>query len=405
LIFASRQVGRRLAQEVQGGCWDGGLVLDPRDPDPKRRFKNLLWAPPAFGGYWEAFGWYPIFSPDGIRWSTPVRSERIDHHDDAFAIYDELGERFLMTGKHWKADGNRQNANNPRDYGIRVSHDFRKWTALKKPDGSEIIFAADQFDQEMGRRRLTKVFADPDSVHPIVNKPDEYLTDIYAFTVFPYEGLYLAVIALFDRAGELPYGNQAGVMHLQLMMSRNLIDWKRLGDREPFLDRADKTRFDSGFVMPTTRPLVMGNELWFYYLGFPRAHDRDESRVSKETQGIGVATLRRDGFVSLDAGETPGTLSTVPVRLGADRLLINADATGGSVVVALHDLKGSVIQGFGFDDCLPLTGDQPVGVVSWKGRPKLPTDRVRVMLRLVHTQLYAIWTSAATKEFESNVPR
>jgi len=397
LIFASHKAGERIAQEVQGGCWDAGVVYDPRDADPQRRYKNLLWAPPALGSYWEAFGWYPIFSPDGIRWSPPVRSEQIDNHDDAFLVYDELGKQFLMTGKHWKADGNRMNANNPRDYGIRVSRDFRKWTPLKTAGGSEIILAADKLDQEMGRRRLVKAFADPESVHPIVNKPDDYMTDIYAFAVFPYEGLYLALITLFDRAGELRGGNQAGVMHVQLMMSRNLIDWQRLADREPFLDRADKTKFDSGLVIPTTRPLVIGDELWFYYNGLPQAHDYGESRVSKETEGIGLATLRRDGFVSLDAGTTAGTLTTLPVKLAGDRLLMNVDASRGSVVVALHDLQGTTVKGFSFDDCLPLTGNQPEGVVGWKGNPPLPTDPVRIVVRLIRARLYSLWTPAASR--------
>ena len=395
LIFASHKAGERLPQDVQGGSWDAGVVYDPRDADPQRRYKNLLWAPPAFGSYWEAFGWYPIFSPDGIRWSVPVRSQQIDNHDDAFLVYDELGKQFLMTGKHWKADGNRTNANNPRDYGIRVSRDFRKWTPLKTASGSEIILAADKLDQEMGRRRLAKAFADPNSVHPIVNRPHEYMTDIYAFTVFPYEGLYLSLITLFDRAGEMPGGNQAGLMHMQLMMSRNLIDWHRPGNREPLLDRADKTRFDSGLVIPTTRPVVMGNELWFYYNGLPQAHDQGQSSESRDTEGIGLATLRRDGFASLDAGATPGTLTTVPVQLGGDRLLLNVDATRGSVAVALHDSKGQTIEGFGFDDCLPIAGDQPEAVVGWKGNPRLPTSPVHILVRLVHARLYALWSSTA----------
>jgi hypothetical protein len=322
-----------------------------------------------------------------------VKSEKIFNADDGLVTYDELGEQFIMTGKYWDSDGNWKNINNPRQWGIRTSHDFRTWAPLQTTAGSKIVFAADKLDQEMGRKRLAKLFADPNKVHPIVNNPEEYMTDVYEFAVFPYEGLYLGLASIFDRSGKLPYGNQAGVMHLQLAMSRNLVDWQRAGDREPFLDLADKAKFDSGLLIPTTRPVVMGDELWFYYVGLPQAHDRAESRVSTETEGIGIGTLRRDGFASLRAGAKPGTMTTVPLQLAGGSLMVNVDASGGNMVAALFRPDGSAITGFGYDDCVPIQGDQPHAAVQWHGNPRLPTGAVRVGIRLVEADLYSLWTT------------
>ncbi len=46
----------------------------------------------------------------------------------------------------------------------------------------------------------------------------------------------------------------------------------RLGDRKPFIEtsRLDKGlvgNYDRLQIAPPNRPLVMGNELWFYYTG------------------------------------------------------------------------------------------------------------------------------------------
>ena len=48
---------------------------------------------------------------------------------------------------------------------------------------------------------------------------------------------------------------------------------------------------------------------------------------------IGLAKLRLDGFISVDAGGKEGVLLTEPFKFEGDKLVINADATGGEVAV------------------------------------------------------------------------
>jgi hypothetical protein len=371
-----------------GGMWDSGVVYDPLDPDPGRRYKTLIWAPQAFGGYWDAFGWYPVYSRDGVNWSDAVKEQCIDNHDDAFTIYDEIGKNFMMPGKQWKADGNKMNCKNPRDWGIRTSTDFDNWT-----QDSPVIFRADNIDQAMGRERLAAVFKDPDRLWPIINRPEEYMTDIYEFAVFPYEGAYIAVITVFDRSGELPYGNQCGLMHLQLAFSRDLTNWIRLGNRMEFLEHSKKTMFDSGMILSTARPLIKDDEIWYYYTGSPQAHDTGESIVSKEARGIGLAKLRRDGFVSAGADRSSGRLMTVPVLLRSDAFYVNTDAKNGYIRVALIDPNGETIPGCGFDDTVPLTVDTVKEKVMWRGSEEIVKSQpVKVLFEINNAQLYSFWS-------------
>ena len=71
----------------------------------------------------------------------------------------------------------------------------------------------------------------------------------------------------------------------------------------------------------------------------PRPSRKDHPEYGESS--IGVATLRRDGFVSLDAGDTPGVFVTKPfVWPVGGQFSLNADADGGSVAVTL--LSGAI---------------------------------------------------------------
>src|SRR2546426_11227408 len=55
------------------------------------------------------------------------------------------------------------------------------------------------------------------------------------------------------------------------------------------------------------------------------------------TCATGLATLRRDGFASMDAGETGGTLTTRPVRFSGKHLFVNVDNAKGELRVEILD--------------------------------------------------------------------
>ena len=59
---------------------------------------------------------------------------------------------------------------------------------------------------------------------------------------------------------------------------------------------------------------------------------------------IGVATLRLDGFVCLEAKDEPGTVVTKSFKLEGDNLQVNVK--GGEVLVEVLDRKGEPMPGF-----------------------------------------------------------
>ena len=91
-----------------------------------------------------------------------------------------------------------------------------------------------------------------------------------------------------------------------LAVSRDGNQFQRAGNRKPFIATGPEGRFDSRFVWAMLHPVRMGDSLWIYYVGTNQDHDRqiDPAAAGKHLTGIGRAVLRRDGWVSADAGLT-----------------------------------------------------------------------------------------------------
>jgi hypothetical protein len=204
--------------------------------------------------------------------------------------------------------------------------------------------------------------------------------EFYTMLAFPYEDMYVGLLLVFYASYEynrIGLANQSGPAEIQLVASRDLIDWYRLGDREPFIPKGKIGDFDWGMSWYCSLPIVQNDKLLFYYTGVVHNHggEKDvqvwqdmkakvESGALPGLCSIGLATLRRDGFVSLDAGDEPGTVLTKPISWPENGVLhINADASGGEVEVCLCQPDGTPYEGF--EHSMPITDDNTDCVVVW----------------------------------------
>jgi hypothetical protein len=140
--------------------------------------------------------------------------------------------------------------------------------------------------------------------------------------------------------------------------------------------------WDSMMLFTANHPLLEDGEIKLYYGGC------DEDHGSVGTNGsaaVGLATLRKDGFASLDAqGASRGLITTVPVEGAQGQLRLNYRALGGgSVKVEVLDAQGEVIPGYGEDDCDALEGDDIDRAVSWGARATLPSFPCELRLRFI----------------------
>jgi hypothetical protein len=212
--------------------------------------------------------------------------------------------------------------------------------------------------------------------------------------VAQYEGLYLG----------LPWIFHEGTTHqidVQLATSRDGIQWRRAADRAVFIPNGPADRWDAGIIFTASQPIVAaGDKLLIYYSASAHNHDYRQRPKSGSPEAarywqsvktsIGVATLRRDGFISLEPGDSTGRLLTKPFLMpAAIALFVNADAGNG-------ELRLQIIPQAAPDkpcEAAPLRADDCRHRVQWAGDARLPAPGVPVRLELTLTgaRLYSYW--------------
>ncbi len=116
-------------------------------------------------------------------------------------------------------------------------------------------------------------------------------------------------------------------------------------------------------IVGTSRWVEVGDEWWIYYAGFDGSHDDPAGRKG----AIGLATLRKEGFVSQHGPKIGGVVCTRAIRWPGGALLVNGDAHSGEMQVRVSDELRKPIAGFDYSDAPAFTGDSTAHEMKWKG--------------------------------------
>ena len=300
----------KLATECAEGV---AVVYDPRDKDPARRYKAFYWD--HAGPYQRApvkpiNGMSVAFSPDGKVWTEHPANPVIDQASDSGqqVLWDPDHRLFRSFGR-FGAGG--------RKVAMSQSVDFVEWSP------SRLVLAADEKDG------------------PGVQ--------VYGMGTTFYEGLLIGLPWMFHQG-------TTEKLDVEIAVSRDRLNWHRVAERRVFISNGKSQAWDAGIIFTASQPLqVVGNTVFIFYSGIQGDHaynvlkyaqpgDVDYQKFrQRATASIGVATIRRDGFVSLDAEGEEGLLVTQAFSWPEDvRLYINADLTMGEMVVEVVDKAGRV---------------------------------------------------------------
>ncbi len=306
-----------------------------------------------------AEGLWGMHSADGIRWQyypgqpnppeTMCDTQNMFFRDDRLGLYvgyTRVRETQLVE------EAARGGFGRYRSVGRITSPDFRHWSPL------EIAFEADARDLAM------PVPFQRDDPRPNI--------DFYTSCAMKYElaqDAYLMFPSAYYHWGEEDY---PATMDVQLLTSRDGIDWRRAGGREPFLRPGLDGSGSSGMLFANPWLIPVGEELWLYYSGTVRKHgpqaDPEAERRESRMGGIYRASIRRDGFVSADAAYDGGELTTPDLVFAGDRLELNCDCSaGGWLQVELQDAEGTPVPGHTLADADGLVGNGLAKPVTWKG--------------------------------------
>lgn len=377
------------------------LILDYDDPDPARRYR-LAYADRVDGRWLLRVA----HSPDGIRWDMPTAGGAVLGPQPPYYPlgilmgWDPMSRRFLHV--HRKvADG------------LRVDVDGR---AVRAEDGLAISTSP---DFESWEHTADVAFSDPridppswDVGHPGMLAAMPYTGDLFVG--------FLDTCSTF-MVEDLPDADWASTQtdHAEhspeLVISRDGLDWRRIAPHWNLLGRGLPGTWDSEFVV-LSKPIVRDDDMLLYYTGrnltcgVQHVRHPQFGLLGQVVNGvrmgsaIGLATLRRDGFASIDGYDPAGVLSTVPLVFSGDRLVINARAperafgatAGGApfgrLAVEIADRDGRPIDGLRAGECDWFTGDSVRHVITWKGSwdlSRLAGEPVRLNFHLQNAALYA----------------
>jgi hypothetical protein len=187
--------------------------------------------------------------------------------------------------------------------------------------------------------------------------------------------------------------------------SRDGFHWYR-PDRQPFLGVSEQVGAWKWANVQSAGGCctVVGDRLFFYVSGRRGVPGTNDPGVCS----TGLATLRRDGFVSMsepdprqprrvDPGVPPGSLTTRPIRFSGRHLFVNVDARAGELRVEVLDRSGRVIPGFALAQSVPTRGDHTRVRITWTAAPDLAAlsgQEVRFRFHLTKAHLYSFWVSA-----------
>ena len=196
------------------------VIHRPDVPDPARRYVRYV--------QYATQGTFASYSSDGINWQRDAKPLFVGS-DAASPTYDPQTQRYHVVTIEDRAIG----AFVRRSPAFSTSEDGIEWSPFRP------ALWADARDDRIAFRNLTRV-------REVLSYdyPDHFHSEFNDVKPYPYAGLHLATVTMFECCGDdiykgTPGGRGSGkddcATHLQLASSRSsdLSEWQRAGPRDP----------------------------------------------------------------------------------------------------------------------------------------------------------------------------
>lgn len=301
-----------------------GMLRDYRDANSSRLYK-------AFGigcfgtggntGCTHGTG----FSRDGLIWTDPrtitwPSPQRWDDHQNMF--FDGDAGRYVLTTR----DG------------------------FSRSPGRSIAIALGAADGSFGHWE-----------NPVLTLEGTDEHQLYSQVTWRYYNIYLGIVMVFNAKDP----STVGTVQCRLAWSHSATtgwNWvSRAGLTGPEIIPISGTSslaFDSHICFAAHKPVLVNDEIWLYYMGGNGPHN------GARNTSLGLAVLRMDGFAGLRGGHDVITLSTVPLRVAGETLVITVDILGPDGFACLGVAGNSVLD---TSACRPITTNVTDAPVEFAG--------------------------------------
>ena len=322
-------------------------------------------------------GLWAMYSPDGLRWNyypdqpnppqTMCDTQNMFFWDDRLELY--VGYTRVRETQYLSEAAEGQGSY--RCVGRITSPDFRHWSEQK------IVFEADGEDLNI------PVPFQRDDPRPNIDFYTSCATKYYSA-----QDVYFMLPAAYYHWGRDDF---PGTMDVQLLSSRDGIEWRRQGDRKAFLRQGPDEGARSGMLFANPWFIPVDDELWLYYSATARKHGSSVDRRRERQSGIFRASLRLDGFVAAETGYGGGSFTTPLLKFTGERFKVNFDGgAGGWLRVEVLDEAGQPVPGYRREETQVVMGNGTQKEVRWQAPlGDLAGKPVRLRFEMRDARLYA----------------
>lgn len=291
-------------------------------------------------------------STDGLDWELSSEAVLPGIYDRSSLYYDPVREIYMLTSRPLMLEGDVAF----RRVGLWESRNLRDFAFRGT------ILRADAFDRPYDQ--------------------------LYGMQIFRYGRIFLGLLEVYHAAVER--------LDTQLAYSIDGSNWRRTDDRAVILPCGGEGGWDSHWTVPTLNsPFLRDGRHQVLYSGASTKHGSQDLH----RRAIGLASLRQDGWVSLEAGRSEGVVVTalLPLRKPM-RLKLNVSAPSGYAIAEILDAQGEALPGYGAEDGRIERPDAVRLPVSWNGVEivrQVPDGQCRLRLRLYQGSLFSyVWEEA-----------
>ena len=296
----------------------------------------------------DSGGVFVSYSSDGKTFDCSFNKPAVLYHSDTHNnfVYDEVRNRWLMFVRPRAFAGEGLKGVNRRRIAVKESYDLESWT----PE------------------------------HTVLVPNEGEATDFYGMTVFRLGDLFFGFLQIYDA------GRSDKVFN-ELTWSPDGFQWNRLplGTKKTPLTLGRENNWDTGQIYLTDKPVLVEDEMWFYYGGNKSNHN------IPGTSAIGMAKTKLNRlFGARSLPDTIGRILTRPIKVNGD-LFINAESIGAVQVEVISADNDKPLDGWRAKDCEPFIGDELNKTICWgnKSLSDLNGTLVRLRFQLKDAALYS----------------
>lgn len=375
---------------------------DPFDPDASRRYKLFKVERRFYGDDWT---FNTLLSPDGVHW-RPGAVAATACGDATSVAWNPFRKRWIYSVKEYWPWGKRV-----RMYWENRDPVAGPWWSFGPnwPRAGELVRWIDADRLDLPRPGIATS------------------CELYNMSQVAYESVMLGLLVVWRGQPQ----DRPKINEVEVGFSRDGFHWDRTS-RAAFAGVSERLGdWNWGNVQPSGGCcIVTRDRLWFLFSGRAGIPGTPASG----SVSTGLASLRRDGFASMDAARGYGVLTTRPVRFRGRYLFVNATLDrggagwlpflggshlgeevtpeaavgggggvfrrrwrpGGELRVEVLDEYGRVIPPFAVWRCIPVEGDHCSERVRWFGDPdlgRLAGKTVRFKFYLTRGSLYSFWVT------------